>query len=217
MEGKINLNVVIAILACIAVGFGVAAYFIIFGAGTEMIQPQNVSTQAASSGTAVFIFPSSTALSSLSAASSTTNPATSTITSGTFSSIFSTPYPVTWSEGQSSFAISGATLAGNELTLLVNVSVGAIPQCVPINLRLISDEQGDMVAPVSPTQTNFPLNTSTCQGTSNTLYPSQPLTFTVDPANTPFLFLTGGTSNIYFEVATTTSGGLDVEIPQQSG
>jgi hypothetical protein len=100
---------------------------------------------------------------------------------------------------------------------MVNVMVGSIPQCVPINVRLISDEQGDMVTPTSPTQTNFPLITSTCEGTPNTLYPGQPLTFTVDPANMPFLFLTGGTSNIYFEVTTTTSGGLDVAIPQQSG
>ena len=38
MEGRINLNVVLAILACIAVGFGVAAYFIIFGDGTQAIQ-----------------------------------------------------------------------------------------------------------------------------------------------------------------------------------
>ena len=217
MEGRINLNVVLAILACIAVGFGVAAYFIIFGAGTQAIQPQNISAPTASSGPSVFIFPSSTASSPLSAAGGTPSPATSTITSGIFSSILSAPYPVTWSEGQSAFAISGATLAGDELTLLVNVSVGAIPQCVPVNMRLISDEQGDMVAPISPAQTNFPLSTSTCQGTSNTLYPSQPLTFTVDPANTPFLFLTGGSSNIYFEVATTTNGGLDVSIPQQSG
>ena len=74
-----------------------------------------------------------------------------------------------------------------------------------------------MVAPTSPATTNFPLSTRTCEGTPNTIYPSEPLTFTVDPANMPFLSLTGGTSNIYFEVSTTTNGGLDVALPQQSG
>jgi hypothetical protein len=214
VRGKINLNLIFGILACTALVLGVAAYVVIFGAGTQVIQPQNISVST-SSGVVAFIFPSSTALS----APSGTVPglATSSATFGTFSSFFSSPYPVAWTEGQSSFAISGATLTDNQLTLMVNVTVGDIPQCVPINIRLISDEEGDMAAPVSPTQTNFPLSTSTCEGTPNTLYPAEPLTFTVDLANTPFLFLTGGTSNVYFEVATTTDGGLDVSIPQQSG
>jgi hypothetical protein len=216
MDGKINLNLVFGILTCIAVGLGVAAYFVIFGAGTQVIEPQLSNGSAASSTIATFVFPSSTASSSLSLANGTASSGTST-TTGTFASNFSAPYPVTWSEGQSEFAISGATLSGNTLTLLVNVSVGQIPQCVPINVRLISDEQGDMVAPVSPAQTNFPLSTSSCEGTPNTLYPAEPLTFTVDPANTPFLFLTGGTSNVYFEVTTTADGGVNVAIPQQSG
>lgn len=212
--GKINLNVLFAILVCIAVILGITAYIVIFGAGTQVIQPQNVSESTSSSATSVatFILPSSTASSSL-----TMGVGVSTTTFESFSSTFSSPYPVAWSEGQSSFAISGATLTGNELTLMVNVTLGDIPQCVPVNVRLISDEEGDMVAPTSPAGTNFPLNTSTCEGTSNTLYPSEPLTFTVDPTNAPFLFLTGGTSNIYFEVTTTTDGGLDVAIPQNSG
>jgi hypothetical protein len=99
----------------------------------------------------------------------------------------------------------------------VNVTLGTLPECVPINVRLISDEQGDTAAPDSPNQTNFPLSTSTCEGDANAVYPNQPLTFTVDPANQPFLFMTGGTSNIYFEVSTTTTGGIDAALPQQSG
>jgi hypothetical protein len=215
-SGKINLNLLFGVLVCVAVVLGVTAYIVIFGAGTQVVQPQN-SGESTSSSATTFVFPSSTASSSLLGANGNASSSSSTTTFENFSSVFSSPYPVTWSEGQSSFAISGATLAGNELTLLVNVTLGDIPQCVPINVRLISDEQGDMIAPTSPTETNFPLSTSTCEGTSNTVYPSEPLTFTVDPTNAPFLFLTGGTSNIYFEVATTTDGGLDVSIPQQSG
>jgi len=210
MNGRIGINVILCVLICAAIVLGIVAYVVIFGAGTQVIQPQNVSGSSSSS-IAAFIFPTSTQLSS--AASSSI----STSTPGEFSSNFTSPYSVTWTEGQSAFAISGATLAGDQLTLMVNVTVGDIPQCVPINLRLISDEEGDMVAPVSPPQTNFPLSTSSCEGTPNTLYPGEPLTFAVDPTNMPFLFVTGGTSNVYFEVTTTTASGLDVEIPQQSG
>lgn len=217
MNGKMSLNILLGALVCIALVLGVMAYIVIFGAGTQVIQPNTIGGSASSSVT-MFVFPSSTASSSLVAATNATSSSNASTTApGAFSSNFPAPYPVTWSEGQSAFAISGATLAGNVLTLMVNVMVGGIPQCVPINVRLISDEQGDMIAPTSPTQTNFPLSTSTCEGTPNTLYPGQPLTFTVNPANVPFLFLTGGTSNVYFEVATTTGGGLDVAIPQQSG
>jgi len=208
MNGKITFKIVFGVLVCVVIVLGITAYIVIFGAGTQVVQPQNTGVVASSTAVA-FVFPSSTASSSLTGVGGSA--------SSSASSIFSSPYPVSWSEGQSQFAISGATLSGNNLTLMVNVTVGDIPQCVPINLRLISDELGDMVAPTSPTQTNFPLSTSTCEGTPNTLYPSEPLTFTVDPANMPFLFLTGGASNIYFEVATTTDGGLDVAIPQQSG
>lgn len=214
MNGKINLTVIFWILACVALVLGVEAYIVIFGTGTEVIQPQNAGVSASSSQIA-FVFPSSTAPSVSGGVASSS--ASSSLMSATFSSVFSSPYPVAWAEGQSSFAISGATLTGDQLTVMVNVTVGDIPQCVPINVRLISDEEGDMAAPSSPTQTNFLLSTSTCEGTPNTLYSAEPLVFTVDPANMPFLFLTGGTSNIYFEIATTTNGGLDVSIPQQTG
>jgi hypothetical protein len=216
MNGKLTLNLAFGILLLIAVALGITAYIIIFGAGTQVVQPQQNAGPTSSPST-VFAFPSSTASSSPSAEGSGTASSSTSAIFENFSSNFSAPYPVSWSEGQSEFAISGATLAGDELTLMVNVTVGDIPQCVPINLRLISDEEGDMVAPTSPTQTNFPLSTSTCEGTPNTLYPDEPLTFTVDPTNMPLLFLTGGTSNIYFEISTTTDGGLDVAIPQQSG
>ncbi|MGB7957255.1 MAG: hypothetical protein WCF77_00210 [Minisyncoccia bacterium] len=217
MKGNVNLKIVLGILAVIAVVLGVSAYFIIFGTGTNVIQPNTTATSSAesSSSAAIFIFPSSTVPSSLTAGNATSSAPSTPF--GTFSSNFSAPYPVTWSEGQSQFAVAGASLTGNELTLLVNVTTGGLPQCVPINLRLISDEEGDMVAPTSPATTNFSLSTTTCEGTPNTIYPNEPLTFTVDPTNMPFLLVTGGTSNVYFEVATTTDGGLDVAIPEQSG
>jgi hypothetical protein len=215
MGEKINLKTILIIAICVAVVLGVTSYLVIFGTGTQVVQPNNDVTSSSSAAT--FVFPSSTPSSSLIALGNASGTNASGTITGTFASNFSAPYPVAWTEGQSSFAISGATLTGNELTLLVNVTVGDIPQCVPINLRFISDEEGDMTAPTSPTEMNFPLSTSTCEGTSNTLYPEEPLTFTVDPTNAPFLLMTGGTSNIYFEVTTTTNGGLDVSIPQQSG
>ncbi len=210
-----KLNTVLIIVAGAAIILGIVAYFIIFGIGTQVVQPQAASSTPASSSSVAFVFPTSTASSS--ASSTETGTSTLAISTGTFSSNFTAPYPVTWTDGQSSFAISGATLTGNELTLFVNVALGDLPECVPINLRLISDEQGDTAAPTSPNQTNFPLSTSSCSGDANAVYPSEPLTFTVDPANAPFLFLTGGTSNSYFEVSTTTNGGVDVAIPQRSG
>jgi len=208
-NGKIGLNIILGVLACAAVGLGVAAYFLIFAGGTQIIQPNNPAPTPTSS-VATFIFPSST----LSAAN---NNASGSPAFGTFASTFSAPYPVAWSEGQSRFAISGATLTGSSLTLTVNVTTGDLPQCVPIDIRLVSDEQGDMAAPTSPSSMNFPLSATTCEGTPNTFYANQPLTFTVDPATAPFLLMTGGASNVYFEVSTTTAGGVDVAFPQQSG
>lgn len=218
MNGKMNFNFVFGVLIGVALVLGITAYIVIFGAGTQIVQPKNIASPA-SSTVATFILPSSTTSSSPIVSDNTASSSSSAFPGapGTFSSLFSSPYPVVWSEGQSAFAISGATLAGNELTLMVNVTMGNLPQCVPVNIRLISDEEGDMVAPSSPSSINFPLSTTTCEGTPNTLYPAEPVTFTVDPTNMPLLFLTGGTSNIYFEVATTTEGGLDVAIPQQSG
>jgi hypothetical protein len=214
MKGNVNLKIILGVLAVIALVLGVTVYFIIFGTGTNVIQPNIATTTPAENSSSVaFVFPPTFPTSSSASAPSSTS-ATST---GPFLSNFSAPYPVSWSEGQSQFAISGASLSGDELTLLVNVTMGDLPQCVPINIRLISDEEGDMIAPASPSATNFPLSTTTCEGTPNTVYPNQPLTFTVDPTNMPFLLVTGGTSNIYFEVTTTTDNGLDVALPEQSG
>jgi hypothetical protein len=216
-KGAISFKTLVIVLVIVAVILGGIAYAVIFGIGTQVVQPQTATTTAAnaSSSTATFVFPSST----LSSSSATGIAGASTTASGTdsFASTFSAPYPVSWTDGQSSFAISGATMVGNELTLFVNITLGNLPECVPINLRLISDEEGDTAAPTSPDQTNFPLSSSTCQGDANAVYQNQALTFTVDPAASPFLFLTGGTSNVYFEVSTTTDGGVDVAIPQQSG
>ena len=215
MNGNINLKIVLGVLVCIAVVLGIVAYFMIFGTGTHVIQPGSTGTAENSSTTTVFVFPSSTTPTSLTEGNASSSASSTSF--GTFSSNFPAPYSVAWSEGQSEFAIAGASLTGNELTLLVNVTMGDLPQCIPINVRLISDEEGDMVAPTSPSAINFPLSTTTCEGTPNTIYPNEPLTFTVDPTNMPLLLTTGGTSNVYFEVSTTTDGGLDVALPQQSG
>jgi hypothetical protein len=47
---------------------------------------------------------------------------------------------------------------------------------------------------------------------------SEPVTFTIDPSLTaPFLLTTGGASNVFFEVATSTTGGVDIALPSDAG
>ncbi len=154
MNGKINLKIVLGVLVVYRSRSRHQRLFRHLRRRAPRSSSRTTPRHLRSSSAATFIFPSSTASSSSPSASASELGRFDAF--GTFSSNFSAPYPVTWSEGQSSFAISGATLTGNELTLLVNVTVGEIPQCVPINLRLISDEQGDMAAPTSPTDNEFP-------------------------------------------------------------
>jgi hypothetical protein len=114
--------------------------------------------------------------------------------------------------------VTGATLQGNQLTLGISLQLGADAQCIPINLRMVTDESGDMAAPNSPATANFPLaSDGTCMGAVNGTYPGQSVIFSVDPTTAPFLFTTGAPSNIFFEISTTTGNGLQVGIPQQSG
>jgi hypothetical protein len=124
---------------------------------------------------------------------------------------------VAWSEGQPSFAITGGALQNGQLSLTLTVQTGNIPQCVPINVRMVSDEQGDMQAPVSPSAQNFPLGTNgDCEGTANTSY-DQTITFNASGVSAPYLFTTGGSSNVYFEITPMSDGSLELSTPQQSG
>lgn len=81
-----------------------------------------------------------------------------------------------------------------------------------MNMRLVTDESGDLETP-TPQQFSFP-DTNDCNGTPNTMYNTQAISFAMGQnLNAPFLLTTGGGSNIFFEVATTTDGGVSVTLP----
>ena len=48
MNGKIHFNLVFGVLIVIAIVLGVTAYFVIFGAGTQVVQPETVAPPASS-------------------------------------------------------------------------------------------------------------------------------------------------------------------------
>ena len=208
------MKAALIVLCSLAVILGVVAYFAVFS-GTQVIEPV-ASSDNGSTSTQIFQNPTTTSstISSSTSGQVITNAPTSTI----FQTLFSAPYPATWTEGQPQFAITGATLQGNQLTLILNIQTGSSTECVPVNMRLITDEQGDMAAPSVPGSPNFLLGSDgTCAGSPGTVYPNEPVTFEVDPTQMPFLFTTGGVSNMYFEVATTSDNGLQITVPQNTG
>lgn len=191
------------VLSAAALALGILTAFVVFYP-TGSYQPVVVQ----STGTVSFSnLPSSTASST--SASSTTPMSTPTVPGG-FASNYASPYPVTWIEGHETFSITGASSQGNQLTLSLTIQVGNVSECVPINLRLVADEFGTLKAPDSP-------DTQNCNGTPGATY-SQSVVFAIDSSTTaPFLFTTGGTSNIFFNVATSTTGGVDIALPSHSG
>jgi hypothetical protein len=95
--------------------------------------------------------------------------------------------------------------------LQLQISMGPVAECVPLNIKIVTDENGDMAPPVSP-QFNFP-DSGTCTGTAGETYTDQQVVFSVDPTALPLILNTGGVSNILFEVDTTPEGGLTIELP----
>ena len=215
------MKITLIVLACLAVVLGVIAYFAVFS-GTQVIEPVATSTtnQQSSTPTMVLTAPSSSASTSATIAlSSSTATATSPTSQDTapYATAYAAPYPVTWTEGETKLAITSANLIGNQLTFSIAIQLGADVQCVPINLRMVTDEAGDMAAPTSPMNANFPLAPDGgCNVPANSQYASN-VSFTVDPTALPILITVGPPSNTFFEVSTTTGNGLQVAIPQQSG
>ena len=101
------------------------------------------------------------------------------------------------------------------MTFTLSIQMGTDPECVPLNLRLVADEEGDLDPP-TPASFSFP-DSGNCNGAGGQTYENQQAAFTVDPTMLPLLFTTGGTSNIFFEIATTTADGLTVVFPGTSG
>jgi len=199
------------ILTTIAVLLGITAIFMVFynsGAHEtpgELVLPSSSSALPGAPSSTAFVVPG---------LDGTTGTSTSStdINAPSFISSYSSPYPLQWNEGQATLAITGATIKGSQLIFAVGVQMGNTQECVPMNMRLIVDESGSLAAP-NPQQFTFP-DSQSCNGTANATYDNQAVSFAIDQnLSAPYLFTTGGTSKIFFEVATTTDGGVSVTLP----
>jgi hypothetical protein len=214
-----NLKNVLITLSIVAVILVAITFYVVFygNSGTYVVSSDlgpnadifststtnviNTSTLAIATGTT-----SSAASSSLAVASDTT--ATSSIETGAV--------PITWTQGNETLSITNAAISGPQLTLGVQVAMGPVSECVPLNLRMIADEQGDLSPPITP-QFNFP-DSGTCNGTPGETYSAQPIVFTLaNPGVFPVILTTGGTANILFEVDQNPDGSLTVQLPPSSG
>jgi hypothetical protein len=112
--------------------------------------------------------------------------------------------------------VTGAALSGTQLTLDVQVAMGSVSECVPLTIRMVADEQGDLSPPVT-TQFTFP-DTGTCNGTGGETYSAQPIVFSLaSPATFPVVLTTGGSANVLFEVDQNSDGSLTVQPPPNAG
>lgn len=206
---QLTLDRVLIFLGGFTVVLSVITWFVIFhGGGTYILSSPLPTSSVTSTGSA--------ATSTLADASSTdTGSSSSTSTAlQEYSSTYGTP-PITWTEGYDTLSITGATLSGSQLTLTVNVAMGAVAECVPMNIRLVANEQGDLTAPLNP---SFSFGTNgTCIGTPGASYSGQQVVFNVDPTSLPLSFTTGGTSNEYFLLSPTDAGGITITLPATRG
>ncbi len=217
LRTHVTLNRALLVLFIIAVVLSAITYIVVFYGGGTYVVNSPLPTSTVALGTASSTASStatSTATSTLGLASSTaTSTATSTVLAS-YASTYDTP-PITWQEGYDTLSITNASLSGSELTLTLDVQMGTIAECVPLNVRLVTNEMGALEAPLENAFT-FGEN-GTCIGTPGTNYPGQQVIFTVDPASMPLSFTTGGTSNKYFELSTTASGGIVIYLPSTQG
>ena len=194
----------------------VFTYFAVFGGspGTYGINPLPTSTKISTSTTLVLPnMPSSTVIGQ-SDASSTGSDGSASGTANFYGRAFSTS-PLTWTDTGANFSIAAASLQGNQLSFTLNVQIGSSPTCVPLDIRLVADENGTLQAPDTPSF-NFP-DSGNCNGSPNSLYKNQSITFTVNTNNFPLLFTTGGSANTFFEIATTSNNGIEIDLPSNSG
>jgi len=203
------------ILTSIAVVLGVIAFFVVFyGGGTYVVNSPLPSDSTYSSSTIATASStsSSTLANASSSASSTDSGASSTLAD--YASTYAQS-PITWMEGNETISITDANLNGSQLTLTLTVQMGSVAECLPLNIRLVADEEGDLTAPLTA-QFTFP-DSGTCEGTPGVLYNDQQIVFNVDPTSLPLVFTTGGTSNKFFELSTTPQGGITITPPPTSG
>ena len=214
-----NLKNLLISLSITASVLGLITFYVVFygNTGTYVVNSGNSSNTVFSSSTDINAFATSTVSSTLSLASSSASSSSSSdggAGAQGYASNYATP-PINWSEGNESFAVTNATLSGSQLTLQIQITMGNVAGCVPLNLRVITNENGDTAAPVTP-QFTFP-DSGTCAGTPGETYTDQQVVFSVDPAVLPIILTTGGTSDILFEVNTTKTGGLTIQLPPNAG
>ena len=211
-----NLKTTLITLSCFAVVLIIITFYVVFyGSGGTYVVSSTLGPDAD-------IFATSTAASVSSAASSTASYTLALASSSADStaSPTSTPTqigaaPITWTQGNETLSIADASLSGSQLTLGVQVAMGSVGECVPLNLRLIADEQGDLSPPITA-QFTFP-DTGTCNGTAGEIYSAQPIVFTLaDPGTFPVILTTGGVANVLFEVVQNADGSLSVQLPPQT-
>jgi len=207
-KALITLSIIAGILAVIT-------FFVVFYGGSGSYVVTSNGTPNAST-TNVFSLPTTTPSSTTSTAFEATSTATSTAISGTpdYTATYSSPV-ITWNEGRETVGIMGASLAGNQLTLTLQVAMGPAAECVPLNLRLVANESGLLAPPTTP-QFTFP-ESGSCEGAPGATYNDQAVTFTADPSLFPVFITTGGTSNVYFQVSTTTNNGIQIMLPSTQG
>ena len=136
------------------------------------------------------------------------------------SSTFAFPYPVTWTEGSIEFDVTGvfwgtitatpdlvngqgnpypASSTINALVLSFKVSNNSSSQAsVPLNIRRLADEQGDLEQSASPSFI-FPVTGTNLLGPLRT-YADEKVVFVVPDDLRNFVFTTGGASNAFFSV-----------------
>jgi hypothetical protein len=207
-----NLKTTLITLSCVAGLLIVITFYVVFygSGGTYVVSSfgsdAGIFATSTSDGAQAA---SSTASSTLALASSS---ASSTGSSSFSSGVASDGSSVTWAQGNETLSVINASISGSQLTLGVQATMGSTGECVPLTMRLIADEQGDLSPPIT-SQFTFP-DTGTCNGTPGETYSAQPIVFTLnDPTAFPIILTTGGTANTLFEVAQNPDGSLSVQLP----
>lgn len=231
LRHNLTLNKTLLILLAVAIILGLAAYIDVYYGGGAYIAESPLPTSTVAFTTSTVSSTSSSTLGSASTTASGTlingtgtfslagngSTSSSTFNSSTlarYTSTYATP-PFSWKEGYDTIAITGADISGSQLTLTLDIQMGSTAECVPLNLRFVANEQGNLEAPLENAFT-FGEN-GTCIGAPNANYPGQKVVFTIDPSVMPLVLTTGGTSNEYFELKTTASGTISIYPPPTRG
>lgn len=195
---KTLMKTTLIFLSSLAIILGIFAYFAVFGSGSYAV--------TGSRGSGAFA-PASSSIITL---ASTSVPASVSSTQITF------PAPlVSWPESSATISVTGLALQGNTLTFSLSVTNGSSPTCVPLDLRMVVDESGDLNPP-NPSFFSFP-DSGNCNASPGKTYQNQNVSFSIAEIPFPLLFTTETSSSTFFEVATTTDGQLTIVLPGTSG